>query len=177
MVGPDDRHPFVIRDLHIWDAHWGFTPAAPGLLVDGLRFGECRYGFWRPLYFRHAYRNVVNFRVAFPPAYESGERAREKDYPLPLRPVDDRPPITVITRIDTRDDGRIVVRGSTLDDGDVKSVQVNGRPASSLGLNFQEWEAVLEPETSALTTFVAAALDAAGNAELSPHRLTIRLPR
>lgn len=172
-VCPDNQHPFVIRNLHIWDAHWAFTPAAPGLLLDGLKLAESRYGFWRPRYVRHAYRNIESFRVASPPAFETGEKPKEAEYPAPLAPVDDRPPVTVMTWINTERDDRIVVRGVTIDDGHVRSVAVNGCPARSLTENYRDWEAVVEPSAAGSTTLVASAIDAAGNAELVPHRLTI----
>ena len=35
-VGPDARHPFVIRDFRVWTSRWAITPAAPSILIDGL---------------------------------------------------------------------------------------------------------------------------------------------
>ena len=88
--------------------------------------------------------------------------AETKDVPFPelLKPVDDLPPTTVITSVVGR-----VVRGTTSDNGDVKSVTVNGKPARALAANFLEWEAEVEPGPIS-----AHAEDAAGNVEKTPHR-------
>jgi len=170
-VGPDSRHPFVIRNLHIWDAEWGFTPAAPGLLVDGLRLAESQYGLWRPIYDRHAYRRVSEFRVAFPPAYELGTPPEESAYPNPLAPLDDRPPVTVVTRVRSVPGGKVLVRGVAVDNERVKSVHVNGQPARALTEGFLDWEAEVEANPDGPTRIVAEAADVAGNAERLPHRL------
>ena len=98
-IGPDPRHPFVIRNLLVWYSHWGVSPAAPSVLIDGLDLTECDYGFWHPRYEGQAYRGVVTYRTRWPEAFTSGQRPEEKRYPAPLDPVDDRPPVTVITRI------------------------------------------------------------------------------
>ena len=34
-VGPDHRHPFVIKDMKIWKVHYAFRPESPSVLVDG----------------------------------------------------------------------------------------------------------------------------------------------
>ena len=54
--GPDSRHPFAIRDFRVWDTRWAITPAAPGVLIDGVEIAHCDYGFWRAQFDRHAYR-------------------------------------------------------------------------------------------------------------------------
>ena len=35
-VGPDAKHPFIVRNLKIWNAHYGFRPQVPSLLVENL---------------------------------------------------------------------------------------------------------------------------------------------
>lgn len=87
--------------------------------------------------------------------------AEAKDVPFPelLKPVDDLPPTTVITSVSGR-----IVRGSTADDGVIKQVLVNGKPARALAPNFLEWEAEVEPGPVS-----AHAEDAAGNVEKTPH--------
>src|SRR6185369_13071225 len=57
-VGPDVRHPFVIRDTKIWNVHWAFHPAAPSVLVDRLAIRDSDYGLWRAVYKQHSYRQV-----------------------------------------------------------------------------------------------------------------------
>ncbi|MFO0892033.1 MAG: hypothetical protein U0790_23215 [Isosphaeraceae bacterium] len=172
-VGPDERHPFVIRDLHIWDSRWAFTPASPGVLVDGLSLAECQYGFWRPLYDRHAYRKVENLRVEFPAAYEGGQAPDEAAYPSPLRPSDDRPPVTVITRVERRGDRRLLIRGVSVDNDRVRAVRVNGQPARMPDPGGLDWEAELEWTGAGQARVVAGAVDVAGNEELLPHALTV----
>src|SRR5262249_11433768 len=77
----------------------------------------------------------------------TGDKARAADvpameFPVLLEPVDDLPPPTVITHVKA-DGARVVVRGTTADNGVVKKVLVNGQAAKALAPNFAEWEAVL----------------------------------
>jgi G8 domain len=175
-VGPDDRHPFLIQDLSVWEAHWGLTPAGPGVLVDGLDVAECNYGLWRAHYDRQAYRRLTFFRTRFPAGQGVGRQPDQSVYPSPLNPVDDRPPVTVMTYIGAVHDGRVTVRGSTVDDGTVQSVRVNGREARSLAPNFLRWEVTVEQPVRSAVTLTASARDAAGNMEQVPHSATIALP-
>ena len=57
-------------------------------------------------------------------------------FPELLDPVDDLPPTTVITHVVRKRDGKIVVRGTTSDNGTVKKVMVNGQDAKALTANF-----------------------------------------
>ena len=176
-VGPDARHPFVIRDFRVWTSRWAITPAAPSILIDGLQLEDDLYGFWRPRYVRHAYRGVSLHRIAYPYAYEQGDRPEESVFPSPLAPVDDRPPVTVITRVGAPREGRVAVRGVSVDDNTIRSVLVNGRPARSVAGNFLEWEAEVEVKgASGPMTVAALAEDAAGNTEQVPHRVAVALP-
>jgi hypothetical protein len=176
-VGPDSRHPFVVRRFHVWFAHWGIRPAAPSLLIDGLDMAECDFGFWHPRYDQHAYRGLTSFRTRWPEAYATGPRPSPDGYPALLQPVDDRPPVTVITRVHPPRDGRIKVEGTSADDGTIRAVRVEGVAAKSLAPNFLSWEAVIEPKLSSETlTITACAIDDAGNAEVAPHRVVIRFP-
>ena len=43
-VGPDKQHPFVIRGLRVWDAHWAVSLAAPSVLIDGLDIAHSDFG-------------------------------------------------------------------------------------------------------------------------------------
>ncbi|MDB5306424.1 MAG: hypothetical protein JWO38_626 [Gemmataceae bacterium] len=58
-VGPDSRHPFVVRNLKIWDVHYGFRPQVPNLLVENLTLHRVAYGVYHPNYDNHVYRNVL----------------------------------------------------------------------------------------------------------------------
>jgi hypothetical protein len=58
-VGPDARHPFIVRNLKIWDVHYAFRPQVPNLLVENLTVHKAAYGVYHPNYDNHAYRNVL----------------------------------------------------------------------------------------------------------------------
>ncbi len=57
-VGPDHRHPFVIKDMKIWKSHYAFRPESPSVLVDGMTIYRADYGVYNPNYDYHAYRNM-----------------------------------------------------------------------------------------------------------------------
>jgi hypothetical protein len=90
-------------------------------------------------------------------------------FPRLLDPVDDRPPVTVITHASRLGPGRLLVRGTTSDDGVVRAVLVNGRDAVATADNFAQWEAVLDGVPPGETELTAGAEDAAGNLEKLPH--------
>jgi hypothetical protein len=100
---------------------------------------------------------------------------KDADFPKPLQPVDDRPPITVITNV-TRSDGKLVVRGTTSDNGVVKRVLVNEREAKALAANFAEWVVVLGNASSGPVTLTAHAEDVAGNIERTSHLVRLGPP-
>ncbi len=56
-VGPDARHPFVLRNTRIWNVHYGFRPQAPAVLVENMTI-KSHYGVYHPNYDNHVYRNV-----------------------------------------------------------------------------------------------------------------------
>jgi len=58
-VGPDTRHPFIVKNLKIWDVHYGFRPQVPNLLVENLTIQKVGYGIYHPNYENHVYRNVL----------------------------------------------------------------------------------------------------------------------
>jgi hypothetical protein len=168
-VGPDEKHPFVVRDTRIWDAHWAFHPVAPSLQVDNLDIVDADYGVWRPTYLRHAYRGVKLTRVRVAEFTPSGAKPKEDDYPKPLAAADDLPPATVILHAVRQAGDKLRVRGVTTDNGEVKKVLVNGREARALRPNFAEWEVVLDGVKAGPVKVTAHAEDAAGNVEKRPH--------
>jgi hypothetical protein len=97
--------------------------------------------------------------------------AKVKDVPFPklLDPVDDLPPASVITSV-KKEGGKLLVRGTTGENGTVKRVVVNGVEAKPTRENFAEWEAVV-PMGS---TVSAHAEDAAGNVEKLKHEVAVR---
>jgi hypothetical protein len=140
------------------------------VLVDGLDIHDADYGLWRPVYERHAYKNVHMDRIAREKeSATTGRSPRESDFPGPLNPVDDLPPATVITHWRRAEGGRLVVRGTTSDNGTVTRVLVNGREARATAPNFAEWEAVVPERPEDEGELKARAEDAAGNVEKRPH--------
>jgi hypothetical protein len=57
-VGPDARHPFVVRNTRIWNVHYGFRPQVPSLLVENM-FIQSHYGVYHPNFDNHVYRNLT----------------------------------------------------------------------------------------------------------------------
>ena len=90
---------------------------------------------------------------------------KDVEFPKLLDPVDDLPPATVITQVSRTADGKWRIRGVASDNGVIKTVIVNGRPATATAPNFAEWEVVLE----AADAITAHAEDAAGNVETHAH--------
>ena len=85
---------------------------------------------------------------------------------MPIGP-DDRPPYTIITALLKAADGRLTVRGTAADNGEIIRVVVNGKEARPLAPNFLEWEVAVEASPSGTVT--ARAADAMGNVEAEPH--------
>jgi G8 domain len=168
-IGPDESHPFVIKDMKVWDCLWSFRPGAPSIVIDGIDISRSQYGIFIPRYDpriqphgRMTARgvNLPGVMTASPTAIP-GEQAA-----LPVG-LDAQPPYTIITSVTRTADGRVKVRGTTADNGEVKRVSVNGREARPLAANFLEWEVELDAQTKGRVTAVAA--DAAGNTEAQPH--------
>jgi hypothetical protein len=58
-VGPDTRHPFIIRNLLIWNSHYAFDTRMPSVLIDGLRQHNTVYGYRAMNCENHVYRNMT----------------------------------------------------------------------------------------------------------------------
>jgi hypothetical protein len=296
-VGPDARHPFVVRNLKIWDVHYAFRPQVPSLLAENVTIHKTAYGVYHPNYENHVYRNLlisqthtepfnrghddlsvqygvltvdgltfdgcrsgsmplvqisddnpggtavthmrnvktvnwkdtskaralVNlgggprptpktpmgvpvylhdwygpgrhamvvstrspefksspdmFRAEPPLTGDESRVAEVKDIAFPnlLDPIDDLPPTTVITHVSRTSAGKVLVRGTTADNGTIRRVVVNGQEARATAANFAEWDATLDAPSGALNV-QAHAEDAVGNIERRPHVVTATLPR
>lgn len=57
-VGPDNRHPFVIRNTKLWEVHYAFRPQSPSVLVENMRIHKGSYGVYHPNFDNHVYRNL-----------------------------------------------------------------------------------------------------------------------
>ena len=57
-IGPDSRHPFIMRNTKIWNVHYGLRPQSPSLLVENISI-KSHYGVYHPNFDNHVYRNVT----------------------------------------------------------------------------------------------------------------------
>jgi hypothetical protein len=57
-VGPNTRHPFIVRKAKLWETHYAFRPQVPSLLVEDMRIYRAAYGVYHPNYDNHVYRNL-----------------------------------------------------------------------------------------------------------------------
>jgi hypothetical protein len=57
-VGPDTKHPFVIRNMKIWEVHYAFRPQSPCVAVENMRIYRAAYGVYHPNYDHHEYRKL-----------------------------------------------------------------------------------------------------------------------
>jgi hypothetical protein len=297
-VGPDTRHPHVLKDLKIWQVHYGLRSQVPTMWIENVDLDHAHYGVYRPWFKDHVYRNLriahsgtepfnrgqdddsdqfgkftvdgltfvggpygtgmpliqisdnnrsgdaashfrnvkvdragrmraplVNLgggprptpqtpkgvpvylhdyygsgRHAMVVSTRSGEFKREPnryhedapttgdesrvaevkdvEFPKLLDPVDDLPPATIITSPAMGSPaklagGTLIVRGTTSDNFLTRRVTVNGIEAQSVDFNFHQWEARLSGVKPGKLVLEAKAEDAAGNLELTPHRLEI----
>jgi len=170
-VGPDASHPFVIRDFRAWDCHWPFHGGSPSVMVEGLDLYDSQYGIWRTVIDHQEYAGLKMDRIISNGIFFPRPGRAKADGIDNLKPVDDLPPSTMITRIlPDFSSGRLIVRGVSVDDGEIRVVSVNGRAARPLRPNFAEWEVEVDV-ASASKGIAAFAQDAAGNDEPTPHKL------
>ncbi len=173
-VGPDAKHPLVIRNLRVWDAHWGFHTGCPRVFIENADFYDCLYGMWRCVLDGHEHNNIRYTEVRTPlffPRHARKENTVSDNRPYPEgEPVDDGAPTTVVTGTMRLPSGLVRVRGTTSDDGAVKRVIVNGQDARATRPNFAEWEIDLAADSGKIA---AHAEDESGNVERSPHQLDL----
>ncbi len=166
-VGPDPSRPFVMRSTTIWDSRWAFRPDVPSLAVEGMTIERCRYGLYQPTGDHQTYRGLTIRRTfvagSKPSTSPNGD----------VRPArDETPPSTVVTFVGAPAGGKRRVRGTSVDDGPIRRVLVNGSEARPIAAGCSEWEALVDEPPDGLIT--AHAEDSAGNVEARPHRS--RLP-
>ena len=92
-------------------------------------------------------------------------------FPQLLAPVDDLPPATLITSIQTSG-GQRTVRGVSHDNGEIATVSVNGRPATITTQHAGVADWIITLAAPADGRYLAQATDRAGNAERMPHKAT-----
>ncbi len=57
-TAPDTRHPHTVRNMKIWEVHYGFRAQSPSLLAENIRIANAAYGIYRPAFDNHVYRNL-----------------------------------------------------------------------------------------------------------------------
>ena len=57
-VHSDRRHPFIARNLRVWQSHYALRSNTWSFLMDGLRIDHAVYGVYHPDYDDHVYRNI-----------------------------------------------------------------------------------------------------------------------
>lgn len=78
-VGPDDRHPFVLRDTKIWEVHYAFRVQSPSVLVESMTLHEAIYGVYHPNFDRHVYRDLTISRSGTSGDAEPFNRGHDDD--------------------------------------------------------------------------------------------------
>jgi hypothetical protein len=66
-VGPDERHPFILRRTKIWELHYAFRPQSPCVLVEDMKMHNIVYGVYHPNYDRHVYKDMFIERATAEP--------------------------------------------------------------------------------------------------------------
>ena len=93
-------------------------------------------------------------------------------WPKLLDPVDDLPPATIVLSV-KRNGDKLTVRGVSHDNGKIRAVTVNDRNAAMtvIQAGLVDWSIELPvPKDGTIT---ASATDAAGNREVTGHRVTV----
>ena len=196
-VGPDKSTPHVIKNLKIWSVVGGIGIESPCVLMDGVTINDVTYGIRGSSYKAQDWRNVsINSRgltIASESDYVAKGNSRRHRQPgwaagkfgdggasyqspeievAKLNPIDKLPPITVITGF-KKDGSRLIVRGTTSDNGKVTKVLVNDKEAHALTPNFGQWEIVLDGMSTGQINLTAFAQDQAGNVEQTKHNVTV----
>ncbi|MGN6504316.1 MAG: G8 domain-containing protein [Tepidisphaeraceae bacterium] len=169
-VGPDLRHPFVIRDFKVGRSFWAFHSAAPSVYIDGLDVFDTTYGIWRTRMDHHQYKNISFKKMGVADIYNpwGGNNDFTQDFNKSVKLHDDLPPQTVITDVIKTNFGDYRILGTTSDNGTVTGVTVNGHAARAFRPNFAEWSIDL-PAAEVGQSLTARAVDQAGNVEQTPH--------
>jgi len=66
-VRGDREHPFTVRNLRVWDAHYAIRPNVCFFLLEGLRVENAAYGVYHPDYDAHVYRDVELHNISAEP--------------------------------------------------------------------------------------------------------------
>jgi len=194
-VGPDVRHPFIVRNMRVWDAHWAFHPFSPSIMAENFDIHDTAYGLWKPRFDNHAYHKVHMEKIKVhvildatgpnvpdlpwektDPGYRSLNVAPAPLFDLelphtgdPLQPVDDLAPIVIATYVGAPTKGHVTIRGTATDTGPIQSLRIDGHDVRALRPDFAEWELTFKTNASEVAL---RAEDAAGNVSTQTVRLS-----
>lgn len=57
-AAPDRRHPHVLKNLRIWQVHYGLRPQVPAMWMEDIDIDHAVYGVYRPEFENHVYRDL-----------------------------------------------------------------------------------------------------------------------
>ena len=57
-AGPDTKHPHSLKNLKIWEVHYGLRVQIPTMLIENVDIHRAAYGIYRPWFENHVYRNL-----------------------------------------------------------------------------------------------------------------------
>jgi hypothetical protein len=66
-IGPDTKHPFILRNTKIWELHYAFRVQSPSVLCENMHIENTAYGVYHPHYQDHVYRDWKILNVAAEP--------------------------------------------------------------------------------------------------------------
>ncbi len=55
---PDTQHPHVLRNLKIWETHYGLRSQIPTMLIEEVAINRAEYGIYHPALENQVYRNL-----------------------------------------------------------------------------------------------------------------------
>ncbi len=195
-VGPDPRTPFIIRNMKIWNVFGGYGVEVPNVVIDTLTVHRAECAVRESKFVAQDYRNVsFNSRnqtiTNLAEYHKNGSLNRNRHPGFPqgkadggatvqapeievakLNPIDKLPPITVITGFQ-KDGSKLIVRGTTSDNGSITKVLVNDKEAHALTPNFGQWVIVLDGMSAGQINLTAFAQDQAGNVEQTKRNVTV----
>lgn len=173
-VGPDAAHPFRMKNTKLWNSHWPYHAGSPSVMSHDMKIFDSEYGLWRSNTLRHVYKNLEMRQIrshtvfhpwgGLPNAFEA--------YDSNLKPVDDLPPVTIVTKVIRRSPKSVLVYGTAVDNEAIANVIVNGREADPVRADFGEWKIEFElPESNDRMDLTAHSVDRVGNVEKLPHKV------
>ncbi|MEX0586061.1 MAG: hypothetical protein WD176_05430, partial [Pirellulales bacterium] len=58
-AAPDRRHPHVLKNLRIWQVHYGLRPQVPSMWIEDVHIDHAVYDIYRPEFENHVYKNLT----------------------------------------------------------------------------------------------------------------------